>query len=279
MPLELGMRDLQVFLAHRGSLPVDSVPIVATMDIPQVIDLGMNNIGGDLPTDGSWAHVPRRCLPLMSAAPTAASPITLTTTWPGSSTTDTSPDFRWACTPSATERSNKFFLGGSGSTRHWIHGSAGISGPEGTGSSTSRWPPKGRSSGPRCSGLAVSVQPAFDRFGGGREAYTRWPRHGTRREDEPVQIVARSRDRSGRGSDTPVTPLDPMLAIAALEDTMIRNNDSRGSHRSGSIRSAARDWHIRKRRRACWVRGCTRTSPRSRPIPSKSPMSSGCVPS
>jgi predicted amidohydrolase YtcJ len=53
MPHDSGMRDLQVFLAHRGSLPTDSVAIVATMDIPQVIDLGLGAIGGDLPVDGS----------------------------------------------------------------------------------------------------------------------------------------------------------------------------------------------------------------------------------
>ena len=52
MPHDAGMRDLQVFLAHRGSLPTDSVAVVATMDIPQVIDLGLGAIGGDLPVDG-----------------------------------------------------------------------------------------------------------------------------------------------------------------------------------------------------------------------------------
>jgi predicted amidohydrolase YtcJ len=53
MPHDSSMRDLQVFLAQRGSLPTDSVAIVATMDIPQVIDLGLGAIGGDLPVDGS----------------------------------------------------------------------------------------------------------------------------------------------------------------------------------------------------------------------------------
>ncbi len=53
LPHERGMRDLEVFLRHRSRLPVDTSVIVATMDIPQVIDLGLSAIGGDLPADGS----------------------------------------------------------------------------------------------------------------------------------------------------------------------------------------------------------------------------------
>ena len=53
MPLWFGLRDLQVFLGHRERLPLDAEPIVATMDIPQVMDLGLPSIGGDLPVDGS----------------------------------------------------------------------------------------------------------------------------------------------------------------------------------------------------------------------------------
>jgi predicted amidohydrolase YtcJ len=40
-------------LAHLVRLPVDVVTYVATTDIPQVMDLGMGRIGGDLPVDGS----------------------------------------------------------------------------------------------------------------------------------------------------------------------------------------------------------------------------------
>lgn len=53
MPAGHGLRDLEVFLAHRGRLPVDAVPIVATMDVPQIMDLRLSAIGGDLPVDGS----------------------------------------------------------------------------------------------------------------------------------------------------------------------------------------------------------------------------------
>jgi hypothetical protein len=53
MPYEQGLRDLEIFLGHRERLPVDATVVVATMDIPQVMDLRLPAIGGDLPIDGS----------------------------------------------------------------------------------------------------------------------------------------------------------------------------------------------------------------------------------
>ena len=50
---ERGVRDLEFLLAHRSRLPLDVVTYVATTDIPQVMDLGLPRIGGDLPLDGS----------------------------------------------------------------------------------------------------------------------------------------------------------------------------------------------------------------------------------
>ena len=53
LPAGYGLRDLEIFLAHRERLPVDAVAIVATMDVPQIMDLRLSAIGGDLPVDGS----------------------------------------------------------------------------------------------------------------------------------------------------------------------------------------------------------------------------------
>jgi predicted amidohydrolase YtcJ len=53
MPHERGLRDLEILLRHRSRLPVDVVTYLATTDIPQAIDLGLGRIGGDLPVDGS----------------------------------------------------------------------------------------------------------------------------------------------------------------------------------------------------------------------------------
>jgi predicted amidohydrolase YtcJ len=53
MPHERGIRDVEILIGHRSRLPVDVVTYVATTDIPQVMDLGLPRIGGDLPLDGS----------------------------------------------------------------------------------------------------------------------------------------------------------------------------------------------------------------------------------
>jgi hypothetical protein len=53
MPHERGIRDLEILLGHRDRLPVDVVTYVATTDVAQVMDLGLPRIGGDLPVDGS----------------------------------------------------------------------------------------------------------------------------------------------------------------------------------------------------------------------------------
>jgi len=53
MPAWDGERDLEVLLDHRHRLPVDALPIVATMDLGVAISNGLAAIGGDLPVDGS----------------------------------------------------------------------------------------------------------------------------------------------------------------------------------------------------------------------------------
>ena len=53
MPEEQGFRDVDVLLRHRSRLPVDAMAVVATTDVPRVVDLGLSSIGGDLPMDGS----------------------------------------------------------------------------------------------------------------------------------------------------------------------------------------------------------------------------------
>jgi predicted amidohydrolase YtcJ len=48
-----GIRDLEILLGHRARLPLDVVTYVVTTDLPQVIDLSLPRVGGDLPVDGS----------------------------------------------------------------------------------------------------------------------------------------------------------------------------------------------------------------------------------
>jgi len=53
IPAWRGRRDVEVLMEHRVQLPVDVVPYVADKDIPYVMDLGLETIGGDLSLDGS----------------------------------------------------------------------------------------------------------------------------------------------------------------------------------------------------------------------------------
>lgn len=53
LPREMGFRDVEVLLRHRGRLPIDAVAVPATMEVPRVVDLGLTAIGGDLAADGS----------------------------------------------------------------------------------------------------------------------------------------------------------------------------------------------------------------------------------
>jgi predicted amidohydrolase YtcJ len=52
-PQSHGRREVEVLLEHREQLPVDVVAYVAEKDIPWVMDLGLETLGGDLWLDGS----------------------------------------------------------------------------------------------------------------------------------------------------------------------------------------------------------------------------------
>ncbi|MDP9341536.1 MAG: amidohydrolase family protein [Actinomycetota bacterium] len=53
IPNSRGPRDFEVLMTHRDRLPVDTIPYVASMDIPFVMDFALPRIGGDLSLDGS----------------------------------------------------------------------------------------------------------------------------------------------------------------------------------------------------------------------------------
>lgn len=53
VPRSHGTRELDVLLGHRGRLPVDVVTYVATMELGEVLDRGLSRIGGDMSLDGS----------------------------------------------------------------------------------------------------------------------------------------------------------------------------------------------------------------------------------
>jgi predicted amidohydrolase YtcJ len=218
MPHWLGLRDLQVFLGHRDRLPMDVVPAVATMDIPQIMDLGLPTIGGDLPLDGS---IGARTAAVM--APYTDSK--------GSGMTYHSDD----------ELETFFHAGHMAGLQVGVH----AIGDRAIEQVLSVWERvyvaldsrerrhfRARrhrvehfemASMPQIEraamlGLAVSVQPTFDRYwgqpGGLYDAGLGSDRASAM---NPFRTMIDRGIEVGAGSDTPITPFDPMLSIAACE--------------------------------------------------------------
>lgn len=218
MPLEVGLRDLQVLLGHRDRLPLDVLPIVATTDLAQVIDLGLPAIGGDLPLDGSiGARTAAVSVPyadgrgsggcyydddelaeLLRAAHAAGLQAGVHAIG----------DRAIAQVLSAWER--VYHALDSRERRHFRSRRHRIEHFEMAGSEEVE----------RAAmlGLAVSVQPSFDR---------RWGQPGGLYEARlgceramamnPFRTMFDRGLEVGAGSDSPVTPLDPMLSITACE--------------------------------------------------------------
>ena len=218
MPLELGLRDLQVLLGHRSRLPLDAVPIAATMDIAQVIDLGLASIGGDLPVDGSiGARTAAVTLPYEDGEGSGA------------------------CYHEDDALAEFFHAGHMAGLQVGVH----AIGDRAIEQVLTVWERVYRTLDSRerrhfrarrhriehfeladpahveraaMLGLAVSVQPTFDlrwgHPGGLYETRLGWERAITM---NPFRAMIDRGVEVGAGSDTPVTPFDPMLSIAACE--------------------------------------------------------------
>jgi predicted amidohydrolase YtcJ len=91
-------------------------------------------------------------------------------------------------------------------------------------------------------GLAVSIQPAFDRlWGQGDGLYEQRLGPARAMAANPVRTMLERGIELGIGSDSPVTPLDPMLAIASLEGhheprQRLQRLEALKLHRKGSAR-------------------------------------------
>jgi hypothetical protein len=218
MSHEHGLRDLRVFLGHRAQLPLDSVPIVATTDIPQVIDLRLDAIGGDLPADGSiGARTAAVAAPYDDGAGEGVLYFT-------------------------DEELFQFFHGG-----HLAGLQVGVHaiGDRAIEQVLTAWervyhaldsrgkrhfrarrhrvehfemPHDDHVERAAMLGLAVSAQPAFDGVWGGAGGLYEIALGAARADAmNPIRSLLERGIEVGAGSDSPVTPLDPMLAVDALE--------------------------------------------------------------
>ncbi len=220
IPDKRGRRDVEVLLGHGDDLPVDLVTYVADRDMPWVVgDLGQQRIGGDLFLDGS---IGARTAAL--ARPYA----------------DGAAGGRLAYEDDElAEFLHNAHLAGLQTGLHVI-GDAAIE------QSLRVWERVCGTLGTRerrhfrarrhrlehfemaseaqveragALGLAISVQPAFDALWGhpGGMYELRLGEDRATGMNPFRTLVARGLE-VGAGSDTPVTPLDPMLAVWALEN-------------------------------------------------------------
>jgi predicted amidohydrolase YtcJ len=218
MPNERGLRDLEILLGHRRRLPVDVVPYIATMDIPQVMDLGLLGIGGDLPVDGSvGARTAALAEPYVDDASTGVLAYT------------------------DDELATFFHDGHLAGLQVGVHaiGDAGIEQVIATWERVYRaldsrgrrhfrarrhriehfeMPNEGQTERAAMLGLAISVQPSFDAAWGGPGAlYEQALGVDRAAAMNPFRDLLERGLEVGAGSDSPITALDPLAAVAALE--------------------------------------------------------------
>jgi predicted amidohydrolase YtcJ len=218
MPHWFGLRDLQVFLGHRERLPLDAKPIVATMDIPQIMDLGLSEIGGDLPVDGSiGARTAAVMTPYADATGAGASyhgDDELASFFHGGHVAGLQVGVH-AIGDLAIEQVlsvwERVYHGlDSRERRHFRARRHRVEHFE-----MATTPQVERAA---MLGLAVSVQPTFDRLWGQRgslyEAGLGWDRASSM---NPFRTMIERGIEVGAGSDAPVAPFDPVLSIAACE--------------------------------------------------------------
>lgn len=244
MPHWYGSRDLDVFLGHRDRLPVDTTLIIATTDIRRAIELGLPAVGGDLPVDGSIG------------ARTAA----LSAPY-----TDGSGE---GVTYFDDEALGAFFQGGHTAGLQvgvhaigdraieqvltaWEHVYRALDSRQRRHFRARRhriehfeMPSEQQIERAAMLGIAVSVQPTFDRTWGGSGGLYETGL-GTHRAASmnPFRTFLDRGLEFGIGSDSPITPLDPMLTISALEShhnpaQRLTRAEAIGIHTAGSARVA-----------------------------------------
>jgi predicted amidohydrolase YtcJ len=218
MPHDDGERDVEVFRRHRHRLPVHALAIVATMDVPRAIEFGHDAIGGDLPADGS---IGARTAAL--SVPYAGRGDRGTTYYEDDELAGFFHDAHMAGLQvgmhAIGDRAIEQLLSA------WERIYASLDSRERRHFRARRhrvehfeMPNAHQIERTAMLGLAVSVQPAFDRAWGAAGGMYE-TRVGADRSFamNPFRAMLDRGVVVGAGSDAPVTPLDPWLAIAAME--------------------------------------------------------------
>jgi predicted amidohydrolase YtcJ len=240
--MSMDMSDLEVLLGHHGQLPIDVRAIPATTSLMDVIAIGLDAVGGDLPVDGSIG------------ARTAA----FAHPYEGS-------EERGELYLDDDELAEFFHAGHNAGLQVGVH----AIGDRAIEQVLATWervyqaldsrerrhfrarrhrvehfelPSADQVERAAILGLAVSVQPAFDRlWGQGDGLYEERLGPARAMAANPVRTMVERGIEIGIGSDSPVTPLDPMLALASLEGhhepaQRLQRLEALKLHRKGSAR-------------------------------------------
>jgi predicted amidohydrolase YtcJ len=218
MPHDDGDRDVEVFRRHRERLPVHAIAIVATMDVPRAIELGHDAIGGDLPTDGSLgARTAALTLPFEGLEDRGI------TYYADDELTGFFHDAHMAGLQAGVhaigDRAIEQVLAAweriytsldSRERRHFRARRHRVEHFE--------MPSPQQIERAAMLGLAVSIQPSFDRaWGGTGGMYETRVGSGRAFAMNPFRAMLDRGVELGAGSDAPVTALDPWLAVEAME--------------------------------------------------------------
>jgi predicted amidohydrolase YtcJ len=218
IPDKRGRRDVEVLVDQAQDLPLDLVTYIADRDIPYVMDLAYPRIGGDLFLDGS---IGARTAALSSPYQDAEGSGGL------AYEDDLLAEFLHNAHLAGLQ-TGLHVIGDAAieqSLRVWerVYGSLGSRERRHFRARRHRLEHFEMASANQVEraamlGLAISIQPAFDAlWGGPGQMYER--RLGPERAAtmNPFRTLVDRGMEVGSGSDTPVTSLDPMLAIWALE--------------------------------------------------------------
>ncbi len=218
LPHERGLRDVEVLLGHRARLPVDVVTYLATTDVPQVMDLGLSRIGGDLPVDGSiGARTASLSSPYIDGGTGARyfgddqlatffrdghlAGLQVGVHAIGDAAIEQVVSVWERVYRSLDSRGRRHFRARRHRIEHFEMASPDI---------VER---------AAALGLGISVQPSFDAEwgapGGLYDQALGWDRAETM---NPIRALLDRGVELGAGSDTPITTVDPLRTLAALED-------------------------------------------------------------
>ena len=245
--MSLDLSDLEVLLGHRRRLPVDVSPVPASMSLPESMERGFLAIGGDLPIDGSigagtaaFAHpyedgsdqgelyyADDALAEFFHAGHNAGLQVGVHAI--GDRAIEQVLQTWERVYVALDSRERRHFRARRHRIEHFVLPSAD------------------QIERTAMLGLAVSVQPAFDRLwgqGGGMYEERLGPARAM--AAHPIRTMLDRGIEVGVGSDSPVTPLDPMLAITALEDhheptQRLTRLEALKLHRVGSARLGHQD--------------------------------------